>query len=452
MAPEHLRAWWRKRLRGAVGGRGITRALEPPLPPEVQDVSASAHGPLSAFADGMPDAAADASDAFWDAAAETDRPQQAPGMERCDEATDAEENMAMSESPLKEEDVEHNAPESGRPTADHALTLAPDSPSSSTDRAPLPPPRDPTPEEPEPDDAALATPPSPPPDWNALETHNDAYIGELCLRLQSVLEPTQRSRLAGDYRTGKRLHMRRVIEYFASDFRKDRIWLRRVRPDRRAYDVLIAVDDSASMADAGVGTPSLQALVLLASALRRLEVGRLGVIRFGADATVVHPLHAGIPGAGALADELLCSFRFAQPMTDMPRMLQCALAAFDASRQTAASDAQLWQLLFVISDGRLSDREAVRRLVRDAATRRQLVAFVLIDRVRARTGESAAQGRQSIVEMQQVELGVDGKVHMRRYLEDFPFPYYVVVNEVGALPAVLGDALQQWMAAGEMMS
>ena len=450
MAPEHLRTWWRKRLEVLSVAEASARP-EPPLPPEVRDVSASAHGPLSAFADGVPDAA-DAPDAFWDAAAETDRPQQAPEMEeRCDEATDTEEDMATSESPLKEEgNVEHNARESRRPTVDHALTLMPDSPS--TDRPPLPPPRDPTPEEPEPDDAAPAAPTSPPPDWSALETHNDAYIGELCLRLQSVLEPTQRSRLAGDYRTGKRLHMRRVIEYFASDFRKDRIWLRRVRPDRRAYDVLIAVDDSASMADAGVGAPSLQALVLLASALRRLEVGRLGVIRFGADATVVHPLHAGIPGAGALADELLHSFRFAQPMTDMSRMLQCALAAFDASRQAAASDAQLWQLLFVVSDGRLSDREAVRRLVRDAATRRQLVAFVLIDRVRARTGESAAQGRQSIVEMQQVELGVDGTVRMRRYLEDFPFPYYVIVNEVGALPAVLGDALQQWMAAGETMS
>jgi hypothetical protein len=50
-----------------------------------------------------------------------------------------------------------------------------------------------------------------------------------------VLEPTRASRLAGDFRTGKRLAMRKVIAYIASHFRKDKIWLRRTRPDQRTY-------------------------------------------------------------------------------------------------------------------------------------------------------------------------------------------------------------------------
>jgi len=41
--------------------------------------------------------------------------------------------------------------------------------------------------------------------------------------------------------------MRRVIEYIASDFRKDKFWLRRVEPSKRQYQVMVAVDDSASM-------------------------------------------------------------------------------------------------------------------------------------------------------------------------------------------------------------
>lgn len=53
----------------------------------------------------------------------------------------------------------------------------------------------------------------------------------------------------GDYRTGKRLNMRKVIPYIASQFRKDKIWLRRTKPSKRQYQVMIAVDDSSSMAD-----------------------------------------------------------------------------------------------------------------------------------------------------------------------------------------------------------
>lgn len=61
----------------------------------------------------------------------------------------------------------------------------------------------------------------------------------------------------GDYRSGKRLNMRRLISYIASDFRKNRIWMRRTRRAQRNYQVLIAVDDSASMLDRNLRLVSL---------------------------------------------------------------------------------------------------------------------------------------------------------------------------------------------------
>ena len=51
----------------------------------------------------------------------------------------------------------------------------------------------------------------------------------------------------GAFRTGKRISMRRVIPYIASNFRKDKIWLRRCEPSKRQYQVMVAVDDSKSM-------------------------------------------------------------------------------------------------------------------------------------------------------------------------------------------------------------
>ncbi len=56
-------------------------------------------------------------------------------------------------------------------------------------------------------------------------------------------------RFRGDYRSGRRLNMRRLIPFIASGYRKDAIWLRRTRKDKRDYNVMIALDDSASMRD-----------------------------------------------------------------------------------------------------------------------------------------------------------------------------------------------------------
>lgn len=30
------------------------------------------------------------------------------------------------------------------------------------------------------------------------------------------------------------------------------------------------------------------------------------------------------------------------------------------------------------------------------------------------------------------------------YLEEFPFPYYVILRDINQLPSVLSDALRQW--------
>ena len=43
--------------------------------------------------------------------------------------------------------------------------------------------------------------------------------------------------------------MRKIIPYIASQFKKDKIWLRRVKPNKREFQIVVALDDSSSMAD-----------------------------------------------------------------------------------------------------------------------------------------------------------------------------------------------------------
>ena len=53
----------------------------------------------------------------------------------------------------------------------------------------------------------------------------------------------------GDFRSGKRLNIRRLIPYIASHYQNDRIWLRRNKPSKMDYQIMVAVDDSRSMAE-----------------------------------------------------------------------------------------------------------------------------------------------------------------------------------------------------------
>ena len=83
--------------------------------------------------------------------------------------------------------------------------------------------------------------------WTQCEAAMSGLTRQLCEQLRLILEPTVVAKYQGDFRSGRRLNMRKVIPYVASGYRKDNIWLRRARPSRRDYQLLVAVDDTMSM-------------------------------------------------------------------------------------------------------------------------------------------------------------------------------------------------------------
>ncbi len=62
----------------------------------------------------------------------------------------------------------------------------------------------------------------------------------------------------GDFRSGKRLNMRKLISFIASNYQNDRIWLRRTKKIDRRYQVMVAVDDSSSMKENNCRQVSVQ--------------------------------------------------------------------------------------------------------------------------------------------------------------------------------------------------
>merc|ERR1712232_633445 len=127
--------------------------------------------------------------------------------------------------------------------------------------------------------------------WSCIQAETNSLALRLCEKLRLVLEPLVASKLRGDYRTGKRINMKRVIGYVASGYRKDKIWLRRTKPAKRNYRVLLAVDDSESMQKCGTGEMALEAMATLAVGMSQLEIGELGVASFGEEMRLLHPFH-----------------------------------------------------------------------------------------------------------------------------------------------------------------
>lgn len=125
--------------------------------------------------------------------------------------------------------------------------------------------------------------------WSSISALTESAARELSEKLRLVLEPTLTSRLKGDYRTGKRINMRKVIPYIASEFRKDKIWLRRTKPSKRDYQIVLAIDDSSSMADNRSKELAFESLSLIGKAMTYLEVGQLAVVNFGERVNVLHP-------------------------------------------------------------------------------------------------------------------------------------------------------------------
>ena len=262
--------------------------------------------------------------------------------------------------------------------------------------------------------------------WADYEEATHGLATELCEQLRLILAPTVASKMRGDYRTGRRLNIRKILPYIASQYRRDRIWLRRTKPSKRDYQVCLAIDNSRSMRnDPHTASLAMQSVALITQALARLEVGDVGLVSFGREAHVLQEL-----GRNSLdGDRLVQGLTFDDPSTDVHALLSNLDAVFSSSATTS------WKLVIIISDGICDRHELIRRQLVDFLAHRILAIFIIID---------TRPAAQSIVELARADYDSSGQIRLRKYLETFPFEYYVVVRQVEMLPLVLSEALKQW--------
>ncbi|KAI5287449.1 hypothetical protein KEM54_005993, partial [Ascosphaera aggregata] len=281
--------------------------------------------------------------------------------------------------------------------------------------------------------------------WSHYESATHDLSLSLTEQLRLILAPTMATKLRGDFRTGKRLNIKRIIPYIASQFKRDKIWMRRSVPSKRSYQIMLAVDDSKSMQESGSGQLAFETLALVAKSLSMLEVGDLCVVSFGNQNHVRVAHEFGKTFSSEAGTQIFQQFSFKQTGTNVRQLIADSIALFrDARNQRlrGSGSADLWQLQLIISDGICEDHDTIRRLVRQAQEERIMIVFVIVD---AMKGSSILDLTQARFEPDTAGTG-EMKLKMTKYLEGFPFPYYLVVRDVQELPAVLSLALKQWFA------
>ena len=140
-----------------------------------------------------------------------------------------------------------------------------------------------------------------------------------------------------------------------------------------------------------------------------------------------------------------------------------SLALLDDARRLKASRSttseELWQLQLIVSDGLCQEHAAVQTLVRKASDRNIMVVFIIIDSLAQRNSEThredkkGADGiRDSILTLTTAsyEMGGDGgsdgmQLRIDRYIDTFPFPHYLVLRDIHALPSAISAILKQFL-------
>jgi midasin len=289
-----------------------------------------------------------------------------------------------------------------------------------------------------------------PDDARQLWTHYESLTRDLSLslteQLRLILAPTLATKMRGDFRTGKRLNIKRIIPYIASSFKRDKIWMRRSVPSKRSYQIMLAVDDSKSMGESGSGSLAFETLVMVSKSLSMLEVGEICVVGFGEEVKVAHEFDS--PFSADAGPKVFQNFGFEQKRTDVTKLVRESIDLFRTARAKASSSpADLWQLQLILSDGVCdsSEHEPIRRLLREAIEERIMMVFVIVDDLKnKKKGESVMDLKEA--KFVKNEMTGASQVKIERYLDTFPFQYYLIVSDVRELPGVLATLLRQWFS------
>eukprot|EP00923_Selenidium_pygospionis_P020990 GHVN01036210.1.p1 GENE.GHVN01036210.1~~GHVN01036210.1.p1 ORF type:complete len:154 (-),score=27.22 GHVN01036210.1:69-530(-) len=132
--------------------------------------------------------------------------------------------------------------------------------------------------------------------------------------------------------------------------------------------------------------------------------------------------------------------------------------------QPSAGSSSVNQLLLIVSDGRFN-KQRVEKWVHHLVSHRVIPLLVIVDST-PRTFEAHSGGkdhdksgascacfpsgqpgahRSSVFDLEEITFDKNtGKMKRSKFLDSFPFPYYVVVRQIEEMSDVVADSIRQW--------
>ena len=192
------------------------------------------------------------------------------------------------------------------------------------------------------------------------------------------------------------------------------------------------------MADNRSKELAFESVALISKALCLLESGQLGVVSFGEDVQLIHPLQDSFSEESG--PRILQQFTFEQKKTKISELVDFVNAMMSQAASSSSSTAQSLtaQLLLIVSDGRglfSEGADCVHQSIRRAKQAGIFMVFVIIDN---------PDSKDSILDIRQPVFEAGKLLGIKPYLDSFPFPFYVILRDIQTLPVVLSDALRQW--------
>ncbi|TRY51467.1 Uncharacterized protein CTYZ_00003578 [Cryptosporidium tyzzeri] len=284
--------------------------------------------------------------------------------------------------------------------------------------------------------------------WNKIQSEITPVVNLLSNQLRIILEPTIRGKMEGGFKTGKKLSMKKVITYIASDYRKDKIWLRRSKPSKREFNILMCIDNSQSMSVSNNEYMALQSLFIIIQSLQKIEVGNFGVCSFtGENIKQLIEMTSQININDTI--NMLNYFNFSEETLDshqnsIPNILEYStnlLKDFSNSNNSDNGNKQCHQLIIIITDGRFN-KSKVNVWINYAIQNNCIPVLIIIDNIKNKNSNDNSSS--SIFNMKSVNKDENGKMIITPYLENFPFPYYSVIQDPKKLPNILCELIKQW--------
>ena len=277
--------------------------------------------------------------------------------------------------------------------------------------------------------------------YSSLIQLSQNQIIKLTSLLKTILTPNVQSKLTGNYKTGKRLNMKKIISFIASNYRQDKIWLRRTLPFNRDYYITISIDNSLSMKSNNIGYYAIQTLIILVNSLQKVGIDNLNINLINDDCIILYDYNKekSLLNSEKLID-IIKHFKFNFASNNS---LDFSMRNFliknikNIENATANSNKLKYNINFIISDGRMN-KDNVKGLTALAKEKGILYVFIIIDKFKF-------EDNNSIIKSQSVSFDENGDLKVKNYLEDFPFQYYIIVQDIEDLPDVVKGILVKWI-------